>query len=279
MRKIHNLILFLCLGVVLIACENQDAPIIFSAIGDVPYSEEVVKELDNSIADHNKSSESSFIIHLGDIKPGSKPCDEIVYENVSAQLKKSNLPVYIIPGDNEFNDCTDPDQAFSLWNKYFFHLNENWEKIHDVDYQIERKENFSWVEKEVVFIGLNLVGGRVHDSLEWKNRLESNAEWIDQLVEQNKSSLKAMVVFGHANMNNKPEKFDSFVEKFRVTAKSFGKPILYLQGDGHHWIEDRPWEEQNILRVQVDAGANILKVKVDTKLENPFIFIQPNQNR
>lgn len=275
MLKFNIIIFCVLLGAVFFSCEKKTEPITFSAIGDVPYSDEAVKDLDKSIADHNENSESSFLIHLGDIKLGSKPCDEIIYKNVSAQLKKSNLPVYIIPGDNEFNDCTDPDQAFSLWNKYFFHLNENWERIHEVEYQVERKENFNWIENEVAFVGLNLVGGRVHDSLEWKNRLESNADWIDQIVNKNKPSLKAMVVFGHAHMNIKPEKFESFVKGFRSTAKSFGKPILYLQGDGHHWIEDRPWEEQNILRVQVDAGANILKVKVDTDLENPFVFTKP----
>ena len=145
-----------------------------------------------------------------------------------------------------------------------------------MEYQNERKENFSWIEKDVLFVGLNLVGGKVHDSLEWKSRLESNAEWVDHLVELNNSSLKILVVFGHANMNNTPEKFDSFVEKFRSTARSFAKPILYLHGDGHHWIEDRPWAEQNILRVQVDAGANILNIKVDPSLDNPFVFTKSN---
>ena len=79
------------------------------------------------------------------------------------------------------------------------------------------------------------------------------------------------MVFGHANMD-KTEKFKVFVEKFRSIAAAFQKPILYLQGDGHYWIHDRPWKEQNIQRVQVDAGARILKVEIDTKLENPFIF-------
>ena len=88
MRKFNGLVLSFCLGGVFLSCINQETPIVFSAIGDVPYSDQVVKELDESIANHNESTESSFIIHLGDIKPGSKPCDERVYKNVSTQLKK-----------------------------------------------------------------------------------------------------------------------------------------------------------------------------------------------
>ena len=253
-------------------CQKDNVPFTFSAIGDVPYTQQMSEELDSSIIEHNKSSTSSFLIHLGDIKSGSKPCLENIYKEVSDQLREFKTPVFIIPGDNEFNDCENPIEAFSLWNKYFLHFNEHWKVPWHNTYHEQHKENFSWVQKEVLFVGLNLVGGRVHDKTEWDNRLQSNADWIDKLAKENKGRLKAMVVFGHANMNKNPEKFELFTKQFRATAKAFKKPILYLQGDGHTWIKDRPWLEENMLRVQVDAGAGILEVTVDNSLEDPFIF-------
>ena len=45
MRKIQSRILLSCFGFVMYSCQIYDKPIVFSAIGDVPYSEEVVKEL------------------------------------------------------------------------------------------------------------------------------------------------------------------------------------------------------------------------------------------
>ncbi len=270
MKKNSLLILVLIVSLIS-ACQDNPKPITFSAVGDVPYSKEVELEFDKNISIHNANSNSSFLIHLGDIKPGKWPCEEGIYDNVSGLLKKIDIPVYIIPGDNEFNDCDNTSEAFSLWEKYFMHFHENWEMPWKTDYQPERKENFTWVEQDVLFVGLNLVGGSVHDSTEWNSRLKANADWIESLIQKNNKALNALVVFGHANMD-KTEKFKVFVEKFRSIAAAFQKPILYLQGDGHYWIHDRPWKEQNIQRVQVDAGARILKVEIDTKLENPFIF-------
>jgi hypothetical protein len=52
------------------------------------------------------------------------------------------------------------------------------------------------------------------------------------------------------------------------------KPVLYLHGDGHRWIKDRPFGAENILRVQVDQGgiAPPLKVTVTTDTDEPFEF-------
>lgn len=254
----------------LISCTKKNQTITFSAIGDVPYSEEVAQQLERNIQEHNKTSESSFVVHLGDIKPGSKPCDEAVYKRVSGMLKEFSKPVYIIPGDNEYNDCDDPLEAFGFWKKHFLHFHERWNPKWPTSYQTDQTENFMWVQNDVLFVGLNIVGGRVHDPDEWNQRLASNAEWLGQLVDEN--SPKAVVIFGHANMNNHPEKFEIFVDEFLSLANRYKKPILYLQGDGHVWIDDRPWRQQNIRRIQVDAGANILKVTIDTSLDDPFVF-------
>lgn len=272
-RFIYSLLLFL--SFLIMSCSEKSKPIIFSAIGDVPYSKKEVKDLKSTLKIHNTNSNASFLIHLGDIKPGGEPCKKEVYEDVAKILKKSDKPVFIIPGDNEYNDCDHPKKAFKHWKKNFLHFNENWESAWETTYQPEQKENFTWTEGEVLFVGLNLVGGKVHSKKEWSERLNSNADWMESLLEKNKSKgLKALVIFGHANMNIHPKKFDVFTKRFRALAAQFSKPILYLHGDGHVWIKDRPWKEQNILRVQVDAGAQILKVSVNTNSTKVFSFSQ-----
>jgi len=184
-----------------------------------------------------------------------------------------NIPTFIVPGDNEYNDCPDADEAFTYWNKYFLHFHENWKIPYDISYQNVRKENFTWLTESVLFIGLNLLGGRIHDASEWKTRLIQNSEWVSELIDQNKDKANAIVVFGHANVTDfSPEKYKLFTDVFRKKAEEFGKPVLYLHGDGHIWIKDKPWPEKNILRVQVDAGPQILKVGILKGHENPFIF-------
>ena len=68
-----------------------------------------------------------------------------------------------------------------------------------------------------------------------------------------------MVLFGHAHPN---DKHDDFFDPFLEEATRFEKPILYLHGDGHKWIKDRPFDAENILRVQVDQGGIAPPLKV-----------------
>ena len=272
-RSIYTLLLLL--SFLMMACMEKSNPIVFSAIGDVPYTGKQEKALKSTLKKHNKDSDASFLIHLGDIKSGSKPCKKEVYEDVAKILKKSDKPVYIIPGDNEYNDCDHPKKAFKHWKKNFLKFNLHWRTDWETTYQPEQQENFTWIEQEVLFVGLNIVGGKVHSKKEWKKRLTSNADWLESLLEQNKSKgLKALVIFGHANMSIHPENFEEFTTKFRKLAAQFEKPILYLHGDGHEWKKDRPWKEKNILRVQVDAGARILEVRINTQAKHPFSFLR-----
>jgi len=248
-------------------------PVLFTVIGDVPYNETQRIALNSIVSDHNAKSQSEFIIHVGDIKPGSEPCNEQVYVDVSSMLEKFEVPTFIILGDNEFNDCENPEEGLQFWNDYFFHFNEKWQFAHAVAYQEERAENFTWTENEILFIGINLVGSRVHDADEWSTRLSHNAHWVAQLLEDNKNNTKAAVIFAHANIVNfGTAKFRAFTDVFRASAAEYAQPVLFLHGDGHNWIQDRPWTEQNILRVQINGGGEAVQVTVDTAKENTFSF-------
>ncbi|MBU2906314.1 MULTISPECIES: metallophosphoesterase [Arenibacter] len=252
---------------------EESTAISFTAIGDVPYDEEQRDGLIDMISRHNAIDPSEFVIHVGDIKPGAVECNETVYQDVSDILKTFEAPTFIVLGDNEYNDCTDPQQGLEYWNQYFLHFNENWAFEPAVTYQPERTENFSWIENKVLFIGVNLVGSQVHDSLEWQTRLTQNGQWVKKLLEEHLNKVEAMVVFGHANIVEAgPDKFKPFTDLFRSAAQSFGKPVLMVQGDGHFWIKNKPWPEQNITRLQIDGRDTAVKITVDTTLDYPFTF-------
>ena len=246
---------------------------VFTVIGDVPYNEQQKQGLINLIDTHNDKSKSEFVVHVGDIKPGSDACDETVYLEVNEILAKFEAPTFIVLGDNEFNDCDSPEDALILWNTYFLRFNENWDFQYTVEYQEERSENFAWVENGVLFLGLNLVGSSVHDQTEWNKRLSDDADWVEKQFDQHTSDIKAAILFGHANMTEiGPQKFELFTDRFRTAASQFEKPILYVQGDGHLWFQNRPWPEQNIVRLQIEGGANAAQITVNPNAENPFVF-------
>ncbi len=245
----------------------------FYAMGDVPYTPEEDVLLPRQVAELPQDAE--FVIHVGDIKGGAAPCDEAVYIKVAGMLRQSAAPVFIIPGDNEWNDCTNPAEAWGFWNKHFTRFDQHWHHGLPVFRQLEHEENVSFVKDKVLFVGLNIVGGLVHDPAEWKQRHADGLTWIRRNLRRFGSDVSSLVIFGHA----KPAANHSdFFEPFNKDAQEFGKPILYLHGDGHRWIHDRPFAAQNILRVQVDQGgiAPPLQVTVTDHRTDPFQFDRRN---
>jgi hypothetical protein len=243
--------------------------IVFSVMGDVPRSLQEDTLLQKQIEEHNLKSPSQMMFHVGDIKSGGDPCSESVYKKVSGFLKKLDVPVLIVPGDNEWNDCDNPTQAWTYWEKYFLKFDKNWKVRYHVEYQPEQPENFAFRIKDILFIGINLVGGRVHNQDVWNEKMQNDALWIKKQLQS--KEIKAAVLFAQANPK---EKHELFMKHFKNAAIIFKKPILFIHGDGHRWIYDNPWLEQNIIRVQVDQGkiADPLQVTVQIDKEIKFEF-------
>lgn len=241
----------------------------FSAMGDGPYSAEEDRVLAQQLPMLPPGNE--FFVHLGDIKSGESPCDEASYIKIHGILSKSQFPVFVVPGDNEWNDCADPDNAWTLWKKHFTRFDQRWKHRFAVLRQISRRENFSFVRNGVLFIGLNLVGGRLHDPDEWEKRHDDNLEWVKRNLRYYESKASCLVLLAHAEPL---KKHNDFFKPLNKIASKFEKPVLYLHGDGHHWIHDRPFKAKNILRVQVDQGsvAPPLFVTVTNNPAQPFVF-------
>lgn len=258
-------------------------------MGDVPYGlteEEIEAEeeiLKAQLVELNKDESIGFTVHVGDIKKGATLCDEGVYQTVSSILETSKAPLFIIPGDNEWNDCKDPKEAWDFWDTYFMRFDEKWNYEFDVTRQAGRTENFAFVQNGVLFVGLNLVGGKIHKKTEWNSMIEDDLSWLTEQFSRHASSVSSAVVFIHANPG-KPvlgefifakEDYKPIVEFLDVvTAKLFPEPILLIHGDGHKWIHDSPFPNagSRITRIQVTQGGleAPLKVEVTDDPDQPF---------
>ena len=244
-------------------------PLQFSVMGDVPRSVHEDTLLQQQIVIHNRHSASEFMLHLGDIKSGSAPCDEAVYAKVAGYLRRLDVPVFIVPGDNEWNDCDDPDAAWRLWAKYFLDFKKYWYYEPVVDHQPQRPENIAWTSKGVLLVGINLVGGRVFDQLRWDILLRDDAAWVSSQLAENRDKVRAATVFCQAHPRHKHA---SFINEFQTIAERFAKPILFIHGDGHHWQHEEGWLAPNILRVQVDQGGIAPPLQVTVTPDGKFIF-------
>jgi hypothetical protein len=270
-----------CMGFVATAAGE---PMIFSAMGCGPYTPPDKPAVAFYIQQENREHISEFMVHLGDVFKSplvKKPADsaaspekksgqaeplppdqlptEAEYRSTADLLTTGNtIPTWIVPGDNEWSDLEDPGQGWTWWHKYYARFDERFKTVWKTERQPEREENFTFVRKGVVFIGINLVGGRVHDASEWGVRLPQDAAWIKEvLTRPSMNDVRAAVILCQANpfvlkTGDPKDKFKAFVIPFRQAAADWKKPLLFLHADGHVWIDDQPWPEKNIRRVQVD---------------------------
>lgn len=76
----------------------------FAVIGDTPYSNYERAELPKMLGAIS-ASQAEFVAHIGDIKSGSEPCDDSLFEDRYRVFNASRIPFVFVPGDNEWTDC------------------------------------------------------------------------------------------------------------------------------------------------------------------------------
>jgi hypothetical protein len=245
-----------------------NAPVTFSVIADVPYAESELAVLAQHVTNHDRYSPADFLVHLGDIVGSSGPCVEPAYQDVANALLGLAVPAFIIPGDNEWNDCDEPEEAWDFWETYFADFEGNFCGTPPVQGQLARPENFAFVDRGVLFVGINLPGGSTPPG-GWSPLLQHDADWVGSQLGGQQAAVRAAVIFAHAGPGQ--SKHATFFDQFVPDAADFAKPILYLHGDGHTWRMDRPFTAQNVLRVQLERGTKPpVEVTVGLDPVDPF---------
>ena len=160
------------------------------------------------------------MIHLGNwnsIDPSK--CREGAYHRTAEQYATSSVPVLFLPGKHEWNSCPDVEASAKLWRETFADYDSRWNgndngknKPFEVRRQRGRKENFAFVHKKAVYIGLNLVSHKKitnqnserDDPRKWSHRLDDNIEWVTQNVQKSMTDSKLdaelVVMFGNAGL-------------------------------------------------------------------------------
>ena len=272
------------LGGLIFVTVTAAEPLTFSSMGCGPYTPADRPAAAFYIQQENRERTSEFLVHLGDVfksplvqkpadlasaaekKPGKVeplPPDQMPTEteyraSVDLLTNGNTIATWVLPGDNEWNDLEDPALGWQWWQKYYARFEERFKPAWKTERQPERPENFTFTRKGVVIIGVNLVGGRIHDAAEWNLRLPQDAAWIKEvLTRPSMNEVRAAVILCQANPfvlkpGDPRDKFRAFVVPFRETASAWKKPLLFLHADGHVWTDDQPWPEKNIRRIQVD---------------------------
>ena len=224
--------------------------------GDTPYDDTQLAALNNQVPSLPQDAEALF--HVGDIMRGGTTCDLTQYTSVRDALRHSHAPVFIVPGDNDANDCSSSfNVGWNRWKSTFDGFAENnWDvsQFEHLD-RLEGTANFAIVYKEVLVVGIDVVGGSPHDSTEWNLRHAKNIEWVISNVGQYFGSGRAdvLLLIGHARPG--PFHNDFFPVLRNKLTSELGvdmNRVLYVHGDLHKPLDHTAF---GFNCVQVDQGA------------------------
>ncbi|KAL3917716.1 MAG: hypothetical protein SGILL_004581 [Bacillariaceae sp.] len=209
---------------------------------------------------------NTILFHLGDWNsPYATSCVESSFTDNVDLFSQSSIPVYFVPGDNEFNDCPDPNEAFGFWYDYIlgfetkYWLAPSWNIARQ---EPDHPENFSFLQDRVLFLGLNLVGGIVHDQPEWDARHAANLAWVNQTVATMDGTYDTMIVLAHADPDIDIN--DNFFSSFLEMVRGYDEKVIYM----HRNLGIDSWQ----LEPQFNGIANLDVVVVEGSLWPPMWF-------
>jgi hypothetical protein len=213
-----------------------DKPLRFAIIGDLPYNALEPEKLDRVIAHINADKTVRFVMHNGDIKSGSSPCDDATFTQRLAQINTLQKPVHFTPGDNEWTDCHragagrfNPIERLARLRQMFFAQPDFSIGGQPAPVFSQRRvpgyetysENSLWIRAGIVFGMLHVVGSnnnldpwsgidntdtyatpRADRVAEFKAREAANLVWLDTLFETaQRVNAPAIMIAMQANPN------------------------------------------------------------------------------
>lgn len=181
----------------------------------------------------------------------------------------------------QYNDCPNIEEAFDFWEEYLLgYETKHWP---EPAWQVERftpeyAENFAFVLRNILYIGINLVGGRVHSDSEWADRQKANLKWIDDSFRDNKPLFDVMVIFAHADPDI--ETNDDFFEPlFERIEFDYALPTILIHrnlGVESSSIEENFNNIPDFVVLVAEGGIwPPMRVEIDT-ITGSFVWDQEN---
>jgi hypothetical protein len=194
-----------------------------------------VAELDRLIDEMN-AHELAFVVHVGDIGTSSlaQACGDAWLEERKKQFARIRHRFILVPGDNEWSDCTshglDPVARLRKWRALFCENPGDW------------CEHQRWEAGNRVFVTLNVPGNnnnRGHP--EMTPRMQVVERWLEesaQLAERR----DGLVIFMQANPFEtlRRDGYESLREQLAALGRRMPGRVTLIHGDTHVLRDDEP---------------------------------------
>jgi hypothetical protein len=273
------------------------ADFVFGALGDTPYSADEEARFPDLIAAMNREP-LAFVVHVGDFKAAVTPCSDELFLQRREWFEFFRHPLVLLPGDNEWTDCRglfgsghDPPERMQKLRELFFTGST---ALGQRPLALARQpaatggahdypEHARWEYGGVVFLTLNAPGpdNNLRASPgEYSRRLAAMLDWIAHGFRVARSgNARAVVVMMHANPLNSALRprpgFSELLDALAAEAPAFGRAVLLLHGDTHHYRVDQPLRESrtgaviaNFTRVEVFGYPTMSWVRIRVIEEN-----------
>lgn len=282
----------------------------FVALGDMPYNIPAdYQKFDRLIAAVNRMK-PAFTIHVGDIKSGSQPCSDEIFQKTLDQFQTFDGALIYTPGDNEWTDCHrrqsgsfDPRERLKRLRQMFYP--DPAKSLGKTPMAVESQgklmpefstyvENSRFEKNGVLFIGIHVVGSNngfeaidPEAAKEFFERDKANVAWLDTSFKRAQEiGAKAVVVFTQAEFDQarfpngsmpRQSGFTNVLDAIDKGATTFGKPVLVVNGD-EHFIELKPLKNSrgkaipNVLKLMVYGEGDVHAVRVIVDPDSAGVF-------
>jgi len=197
---------------------------------------------------------AEFLVHLGNVDE-SVTCSNAAYDAAARELKQSSVVTFVVPGEDDINNCPDPESAERNWLRSFHFFHRNFDHSMDVMSENVQNENFAFVEGGVLFLGMHVVGG--DETGDEEQITEYDQKWLIGMTNSLGKDVRAIVVLANADPNYSLyddffSRMDSFLED------KFPKPVAYVHAsrlDGKNLIYN-PFDNQRITAIQLGYDSD-----------------------
>jgi hypothetical protein len=275
-----------------------------AVISDVPGSEGQARLLASTLDDIGHDSD--LLIHLGNLKSETERCDDALYLRRRELLESSLVPLVLLPGDNDWADCSlrtaggfAPFERLTRLRELFF---ERPDSLGATRIALSRQsetsrfrgypENARWMADGLLFVTVNVPGGQNNFQRgagrngELEERALANSAWLRQAFTlAGREDTRAVIVafhgdpdFSRGDAGDRNDAYAAFKQQLAQLAGHFKGQVLLLHGS------EKPLQDAvltlggkrlpNVMRVGVHnsrAGESWLHIEYQTGRTPGFV--------
>jgi hypothetical protein len=149
------------------------------------------------------------------------------------------MPTFVLPGDNDINDCTNVQHREEMWMKYFGRFNEQWDHKFEVRQWGYLNKSLLFLHKGMLYFGVNMPGGIPYSPSSMEAQYNVHLDWIGSILNGlSDGNYKVIVLLEHANPTyGNAGNSNNFFKGFAGIVRESGKPTVHFHGDQHRYCE------------------------------------------